>query len=78
MSYFVLWCHEDGLQIKEFTKVKLVEAFEGEDYNFSAINWHKDMGDYYKLLNNCNQGVIIKGEIVTPFEKEVVTKYDIK
>ena len=63
MSYFVLWRHEDDIYIKEFTKGKLMEAFEGEDYNFSAINWHKDASKTYELLNMCNQGIIIKNNI---------------
>lgn len=77
MSYFVLWQHEDGLHIDQFTKEELVLRFsDGE--TFRDIEFHKDLRDTYELLEICNQSIIIKDEIVTPFEKEVVTKYDIK
>lgn len=76
--YYVLYGHEDGLHAKEFTKQQLLEAMSGEDYGFDRINWHSDLKDFYSLLNHCHQGVIIKGDVVTPFTKQVVTKYDIK
>jgi hypothetical protein len=83
MKYYVMWIHEDSPpHIREFTKEELTEALAfdgtGSGYNLSGLKWHKDLSDSYSLMQMCHQGIIFKGEIVTPFEKEVVTKYDVK
>ena len=75
--YTVLWSHSDGLNIETFaTKEELLEAVKNGD--FDGIVWHSELNDTYALLHYCNQGIIIKGEMVVPFEKKVVTEYDVK
>lgn len=78
--YIVLWCHEDGLHIEEFTKEELLAAMseKDEDYQFSKLNLHEDLRNSYDLMQMCNQGIVIKGKIVTPFPKKVVTEFDIE
>lgn len=78
--YTVLWCHEDGLNVRQFTKEELLEELDpNNEFSYllgsKKMTWHTDIvRGNYELMNHCYQGIIIKGEIVVPRTKQIVTE----
>ena len=78
MSYFVLIATEDGFSVREMTKEKLLREMANEENSFglrqqaeSALPPDSDPDDWGTKM------VIIKGEIVVPVAKKIVTEFDL-
>ncbi len=75
--YFVLLGSEDGepsFHQKTLTEVlQLLLGDEGEDNGYTAV---KDLPDDLQNFGG-DEMVIIKGEIIVPKPKKVVTEYDL-
>lgn len=85
MSYFLIRSDEDGTTVEKVTKQQLLkyiqpdkhgEFYFGEELVFLEAVPPSDKGYWH----NCpdNSAILIKGEIIVPKLKQVVTKYDIE
>jgi len=73
MTYFVIYCNEDGeVWIKDYTKDQLLEELEEGSFSEFRDNLKENNPQYWG-----DSVLIIKGEIVTPTPKTVVTEYEI-
>lgn len=85
MSYFFVRSNEDGILIEEVSKEQLLKYIQPDQY----LNYYygselifiesippSDKGHWY----NCpeNAAILIKGKIIIPKSKQVVTKYIIE
>jgi hypothetical protein len=74
--YIVISASEGGLHIKELSKAQieknLAEEYWGSDVNIATRMPTESDPNYWGT-----QLIIIKGEIVVPAKKEVVTKYEL-
>lgn len=75
-KYFVIHNGDGDTTVREYTKEQLLEDIEenawGDAIPLDAIPENSDTNYWGANI------LIIKGSIVTPKAKEVVTKYDIK
>lgn len=75
-SYFIISNSDGDTSVTEMTKTELLEAIEenhwGDRLCLGDIPDNNDTNYWGESL------LIIKGEIVTPEPKEVITSYDIK
>jgi len=75
-KYFVIQSNEDGgFYIEEFDNVEQVLSDTMENLECNVTYHSKIPSKYSEGWNN--DAIIIKGKIVTPQPKEVVTKYEI-
>lgn len=79
MTYFVLSCSEDGVQIRDFSKAALEKYLKAEledeqEHTFLNDIPAQDKGSWHAPENSL---LIIKGEIVMPTQKQVVMKYEV-
>ena len=75
-TYFIINNSDGDTSVVEMNKTELLEAIEenywGQNIYFDDISENRD-------TNYWGEGIlIIKGKIVTPEPKEVITSYDIK
>lgn len=73
MKYYLIRNSDGDVYVTEYTKEQLLEELDDEDWQEEFLGTlPEDDTNYWggKLL-------LIKGQIVTPKKKEVVTKYDL-
>ncbi|MFH1691456.1 MAG: hypothetical protein ABIC68_02635 [Candidatus Omnitrophota bacterium] len=80
MSYFIIHNSDGNTTVDKVTKAVLLERIqpeEGEEYNYYGSK--KFLEDIPEHDTNYwgNTILVIKGEIVVPSQKEVVTVFDI-
>ncbi len=76
-KYFVIHVTEDGeISIRKQTKQNLLEMLEENDHGPNVILDNIVESD--PMYWGDRRTLIIKGEIVVPYEEIVVTKYDIE
>jgi hypothetical protein len=74
MKYFVIYNGDGDTSVREFTKDELLEELDdGAWGNATPLEMLTNSDTNYWGDNF----LIIKGEIVTPKKKEVVTKFDL-
>ena len=84
-KYYIIHSGEDGLGIEEVTKEELLEritpnmAEEGETYygDPEILSKMPECDDGYFVGHN-NALVIIKGKIISPKAKKVVTEFEVE
>ena len=79
-SYFVISCSEDGeVSVDQYTKDELLSKVlsPNRPYYGSNVEWLNSIEDNDPQHWD-NGKIIIKGSIVTPTVKEVVTKMEIE
>ena len=75
-NYFVIHVSENGdISIREMTKIHLLEMLKEDQYGYDVFRDKLSVRDpqYWGDKNT----LIIKGEIVVPFAKKVITTYNI-
>lgn len=76
-SYFVISNSEGNTRVEQLTKTELLSRIDPEDpYYGSAVSFLKEIGN--KDTNYWHGNIlIIKGSIIVPEERQVVTEYHI-
>ena len=84
MSYFVIHTSEDGdVYLSRISKANLLKDMTPDDSGYAAMSADKvlsdsDLGDFNDLQAQGGTYIIIKGEIVTPTPKKVVTAFELE
>ena len=79
-KYFVLHSGESGIRVEELTPKQLKERI-AEDYYGTGDRFHEELPDCDDghFMQNADETalLIIKGEIIVPKAKKVVTEYEV-
>jgi len=83
-SYFVIHATEDGVSIEQKTKDELLKSITPNEYDDTDYGNIRDISFLEKMPTESdwneyqhNSLLIIKGEVVVPKAKKVITEYDI-
>ncbi len=72
-EYFLITTDEEGAtQVEPLTREQLKDRITGWDFHFVA-----DLGDECRARYWDGNALIIKGEVVVPQPKKVVTEWDV-
>lgn len=86
MTYFVIFCDDDGITVTVYEKEELEKLLEVSEFDPGVLGITDELGvrefiDLKKLDDvaelTCKEGValVIKGECVVPKPQKVVTKF---
>ena len=84
MSYFVIHTSEDGeVYLSRMGKAEILKDMTPDESGFTelcadAVLSDADISDFYDLQSKGGSYIIIKGEIVTPTPKKVVTTFELE
>ena len=74
MSYFIVSCSEDGdTSVSEYTAEQLEAKLNGPEPDYKVGDFNDKMSDF-NANSWSRKMILIKGEIIMPKVKEVVTK----
>ena len=84
-NYIVITCGESGIDVEQLEKNELQERItpdEDGSLYYGDVEFLKDIpnadkGYFIGVSGYKTQVVIIKGEIITPIPKKVVTEYEL-
>ena len=82
-QYFIIHNSDGDTSVKPTTKEQFLKDIADGDYDLpiSGVTFIEDLDDVENLDTNYwpeNSYLIIKGKIVTPKPKEIVTEYEIE
>jgi hypothetical protein len=76
MAYFILHSSEDGFHTEEVSKEELLERVSDPDY-YGRVEICTEMPEKSDPNYWGSKLVIIKGKVVVPHAKKVVTEYEV-
>jgi len=72
-EYFFIFSGEDGISIDNYSKEELKQVIKDEDYG--PMVFKEELGNDINLWTK--NTLIIKGEIIVPKPKTIVTDYEV-